>query len=93
MKKIILTIFIGLSFIGCSLPATDQEIDEAARRQLKNKGICQEIAQSLDAVSDFRKQNGEWSCLVYKKTYLDNPWATFSEADLLPVHYYLYFRK
>lgn len=92
MKYIILFL-ISLSLVNCSLRPTDQEIDEAARRQLKNKEICQEIAQSLDAVSDFRKQNGEWSCLVYKKTYLDNPWAIFSEADLAPVRYYLYFRK
>jgi hypothetical protein len=84
VRYLLLTLFL----VSCD-EISQQQIDEAARIQNRNKGRCESIARSMDAKSEFRKENGNWLCLVYKKTYLDNPWAVFYEDDLGPISRYL----
>ncbi len=79
-----------LIFLCIACEPTQYQIDEAARRQNSERNMCTKIAASIgDVVSEYRKENGDWLCLIYKKTYLNNPKVVFYQSDLWPISRYL----
>ncbi len=89
--KYVLMLFVFLT--ACTIDQSD--IDRAAERQMNSKRYCAQIAESVGALSDFRRDHNEdaYGCYIYKKTNLTGPIGSFTEKELSTLSYYLFMKK
>jgi hypothetical protein len=89
--KYLLIIFILLNFIACS-PTQDQ-IDQAIIELSTRDSYCRNIAVSMNATADYRKEPDVWVCFIYFKDNLDAPFAIFYDDDLARINRYLLIKS